>query len=257
MNKYNISPKITNQSFLDAPLQTKEVRVSVAMAVWNGEEYINEQIDSILDMMESCDELIISYEECVDRTLDIIKEYEAKDKRVKLVFDRGHSVEENFNNAVANCQGKFIFLADQDDVWIDNKINKMVEIFESNPQIKIVIGDGYVSDSKLRIIGGLFETYHISKNPLRNFVKGTYLGCQMAFSSDIKEKVWPVRTDPPIPHDLWLGVQGSKYGKMKLLFEKLIIHRVHDRNYSNTSKMSLSGVIKNRLLFLLELIKRT
>ena len=70
------------------------------MAVYNGEKYIEEQIDSILDMMEENDELIISYDKSQDRTLDIIKAYEAKDKRVKVVYDDGRSVESNFNNAV-------------------------------------------------------------------------------------------------------------------------------------------------------------
>ena len=70
-----------------------EKRASVAMTVYNGEKYIEEQIDSILDMMEENDELIISYDKSQDRTLDIIKAYEAKDKTEKVVYDDGRSVE--------------------------------------------------------------------------------------------------------------------------------------------------------------------
>lgn len=61
-----------------------KIRASVAMAVYNGEKYINEQIDSILNMMASNDELIISYDESSDLTWEIISEYACKDDRVKL-----------------------------------------------------------------------------------------------------------------------------------------------------------------------------
>ena len=232
------------------------IRASVAMAVFNGERYICEQLDSILKMMGDDDEVIISYEDSNDRTLDIIKDYEQNDRRVHVVFDEGHSVESNFNNAVANCRGDYIFLSDQDDIWINDKINKMVEVFEENPDVVVLISDGFQVDNNLNIINEIFETYHTTTNPIRNYVQGTYLGCQMAFKRTILEKVWPINVTPPLPHDLWLGIQGSKYGKVMLVNDKMIYHRLHDENYSNTSKMSFPQLIKERILFLTELMKR-
>ena len=230
------------------------VRASVAMAAYNGEKYLEEQIDSILDMMSQMDELVISYETSYDRTLEIIQKYVEIDDRVQLVYDSGQSVESNFNNAVMCCKGKYIFLADQDDVWIHNKINKMVDFFEAHQDVKVLIGNGYITDEHLNVVGELFHEYHTSINPIRNFIKGTYLGCQMAFNSDIKNFVWPVCDNPPLAHDLWLGVCGAKYGKIAKLDDKLILHRLHSDNYSNTSKMTIFGVIQNRLLFLKKLI---
>lgn len=232
------------------------VRASVAMAVYNGELFIHQQIDSILSMLSDDDELVISYDRSSDSTLDIINTYAKKDTRVKVVFDSGKSVESNFNNAVANCSGKYIFLSDQDDVWIDDKINIMTDYFEKHPKCVVLIADGYLTDKQLNRTGSIFETYSTSANPVRNFVKGSYLGCQMGFRASIKDKVWPVRTDPPLPHDLWLGVMGAKYGTIDLMNDKLILHRMHEANYTNTSKMNLIGVVKNRLLFLTELIRR-
>lgn len=232
------------------------IRASIAMAVYNGEKYLNEQIDSIIKMMQYNDELVISYDESQDNTLSIINEYSANDSRVRVVYDSGHSVESNFNNAVANCRGKYIFLADQDDVWIADKINVMVDYFKKNPEIKILISNGDLVNEELEPIGELFKEYKISGNPIRNFIKGTYLGCQMAFDSQLTAKVWPVKVNPPLPHDLWLGVKGAQYGKIGLIDKKLILHRIHKDNYSNTSKMNLVGVIKNRWLFLTELILR-
>ena len=233
-----------------------KIRASIAMAVYNGERYIDEQIESILEMMDEHDELIVSYDTSSDNTLNIIKQYEKEDNRVKVVFDKGHSVESNFNNAVKHCKGRYIFLSDQDDVCINNKINVMCSYFSSHPEVKILISDGYMTDEKLNTISTIFEQIKPHKSGVRNFVKGSYLGCQMAFDSSIKKLVWPVKVTPPLPHDLWLGVLGSHYGKVEIIEDKLIRHRLHGDNYTESSKMKLVPMIKERVLFLDELVKR-
>lgn len=235
----------------------KEIRASVAMAVYNGEKYIEEQLDSIVEMLGDNDEIVISYDESTDKTYEIICRYRDKDSRIKVVCNSNKSVESNFNNAVEHCSGKYIFLADQDDVWIADKINLMVSYMQENPKVKVLISDGYITDENLTKKIGIFEEYNTSASAFRNFVKGTYLGCQMAFSSDIKNYVWPVKTNPPLPHDLWLGVMGARYGKVELMDNKTILHRIHEENYTHTSKMKLLQVIKNRWLFLCEIIRRS
>lgn len=232
------------------------VRSSVALAVYNGEKYIREQLESIISMMSEQDEVIISYEASIDNTLSIIQEYSDKDARIRIVYDNGNSVESNFNNAVKNCRGKYIFLADQDDVWINDKINVMTKYFEKNEKCVVLICNGYQSTESLEDKGELFETLGTTSCAVKNFIKGTYLGCQMAFRASICNYVWPVREKPPLPHDLWLGVMGSRYGDVELLDLKLIRHRMHDNNFSRSSKMNTIGVLKNRLLFLSELCRR-
>lgn len=232
------------------------VRASVAMAVCNGEKYIQEQVDSILKMMDSNDELVISYDKSSDNTLKIIQDYEKTDGRIKVVFDEGKSVESNFNKAVSQCSGKYIFLSDQDDVWINDKINKVVFLMESNPDVVVVISDGYITDEALRKKDTIFHKYHTSKSSIKNLIKGSYPGCVMAFRTSIREYVWPVKVDPPIPHDIWLGIMGSYYGRIMLAGEKLILHREHGNNYTNFSKMNFKGIVKNRIYIISEYIKR-
>lgn len=232
------------------------IRASVAMAVYNGEKYICQQIDSIINMMALNDELIISYDISTDNTLQIIKNYEKNDSRIHVVYDSGHSVEENFNNAVANCRGKYIFLADQDDIWINEKLNVMVEFFKNHTDCVVLISDAYITDGSLSNNERIFSRLNTSPSPVRNIIRGTYLGCQMAFDSRIKNYVWPVSVNPALPHDLWLGVFGSFYGDVELLNMPLIVHRIHDGNYSKSSKMNIIGVIFNRLWFMLQITKR-
>lgn len=204
-----------------------------------------------MEMMAEEDELVISYDQSEDRTLEIIQQYEKEDRRIRVVYDPGHGVASNFNHAVKNCRGEAIFLSDQDDVWINDKINAMMAYFDQHEDVKILVGNGYETNEKLEP-GRELITKHTSANPLRNYIKGTYRGCQMAFSADIKDKVWPVpvREHPVLSHDLWLGVFGSCYGKLALMPEHFILHRIHSSNYSLFHHLTLKEKIVNRYCFL-------
>ena len=93
---------------------------SVCMASFNGERYIKEQIDSILLQIGEDDELIISDDGSTDQTVDVICSY--RDDRIKFVRNvNRHGCIGNFENALRVASGDFIFLADQDDIWLSDK----------------------------------------------------------------------------------------------------------------------------------------
>ncbi len=104
--------------------------VSVCIATHNGEEYIESQISSILPQLRENDEIIVSDDGSKDRTLDIVNAF--KDKRIKVHILKSEPVlkkhsnfynaTKNFENAIKNANGDFIFLCDQDDIWYNNKI---------------------------------------------------------------------------------------------------------------------------------------
>ena len=95
--------------------------ISVCMATYNGEKYIREQMDSILQQLGEGDELIISDDLSSDKTVEIIKSY--KDKRIKLyIHGDNHGFVRNFENALVHADGDIIFLSDQDDIWMPDKV---------------------------------------------------------------------------------------------------------------------------------------
>lgn len=235
-------------------------RVSVALASYNGAKYIKEQIESILYMMNENDQLVVSDDGSSDGTIEIVKEYAKRDGRIVLVNNGAlHGIQSNFNNALRYCEGKYIFYSDQDDVWINNKINKVVDVFEKT-NADLIIHNGYHVDECLNVIDAHMDIFHqssISKNPVRNFIKGTYWGCCMAISRNLLPLVLPFPVHNSVGHDLWTGVvTGFCRKRIELVNDILIYHRLHKNNATPKKPTSLCFRLQNRYVFFKELCKR-
>ena len=220
--------------------------ISVAMATYNGEKYIKEQLDSILKQLNDNDEVIISDDGSTDNTLEIINSY--NDSRIK-VFDGPHKgVKQNFANAINYCTGKYIFLSDQDDVWMDNKVEMVLEKMEKG--YNCVLHDAIVMDGNLSNIlyDSFFQFRNTSLGIIRNMIKNSYIGCCMCFDEKIKEKL-SIIPDGINMHDQWIGILSERVGKVFLLKEKLIKYRRHDLNLSNMTSDSFSKMIIKRIKF--------
>ena len=230
------------------------IRVSVAMATYNGEKYIEEQLDSILKNLNNNDEIIISDDGSTDNTRSIIRNY--NDYRIKLIDGPQSGVKQNFANAISKCSGDFIFLADQDDIWMSNKVEMMLRAFDDY-QTSLVIHDAVVfdSDSKEIIIDSFFCHRNSGPGIVKNIVKNTYIGCCMAFSSELKKYIMPI-PDSIEMHDQWIGII-NEYRLRKSIFikEKLIKYRRHSNNVSQLKHFPVIRMIKNRFFFIKELLK--
>ena len=173
------------------------------MATYNGEKYIKEQIDSILKNMNSDDELIISDDGSTDKTREIINSF--KDDRIKLIDGPKKGIKKNFENGINNATGEIIFLSDQDDIWMENKIAKVLEAFEKE-DATLVIHDAEIVDENLDIIEESFFKYRNSgKGIIKNIWKNTYIGCCMAFKKEIKSVILPIPDNIEM-HDQWIGI---------------------------------------------------
>ncbi len=235
-----------------------EIRVSVAMAVYDGEKYVRDQIISILSQLRKNDELIISYDESSDKSLAILRHFEQLDKRVKIYknpYRKG--VVKNFQNAIEQTTGDIVFLSDQDDIWLPNKIETILPEF-NNVKVAAVFHDAYLADQDLSIIsdstfllrGGARET------TLGNLYRLSYIGCCMAFRSIYKEVIIPIPTIYR-SHDWWIGcLLGCGKTKLKAVHIPLIYHRLHDNNATPKKRPSLSYQLQVRWIILINIIRR-
>lgn len=198
------------------------------MAAYNGEKYIGEQIESILPQLEPDDELIISDDAPGGETQRIAEFYAAYDSRVKYVKGEGRGVVKNFENALKLARGQVIFLCDQDDVWLNGKVARVMAEFESGASL--VLHDAKITDEKLNVTAESFFGLRGSKGGfLRNLVRNSYMGCCMAFTKGILEKALPFPEDIPM-HDQWIGLVAELNGGARMISEPLLLYRRHGGN---------------------------
>lgn len=217
--------------------------VSVAMAVYNGEKYICEQIDSIINQMKNGDELVISYNESSDDTWNIIQEYALKDEKVRIFKCEEKGVVANFENAITKCNNDVILLADQDDVWCDTKLDS-VRISMNDKETTLVLHGKYVTDGELRIKKSV-SVGSISTRFFSILLRNKYTGCCMAFRKSMLHYLLPFPRR--ILHDWWIALISSLYGKIEKLPEPLIYYRRHGENVSFESRRSVLLIVRDRI----------
>jgi len=230
-------------------------KISVCMATYNGEKYIYAQLNSILKQLSENDEVIVSDDSSTDRTVEIIKSF--KDERIRL-YEHNHfySPTLNFENALKKASGDIIFLSDQDDIWLDNKVEVIAKLLHS---YDLVVSDCVLIDENETVLNeSFFELRGSRSGIIHNFIKNSYIGCCMTFNRRILEKALPFPKDIPI-HDGWFGLIGETFGHTYFCDEKLVKYRRHSTNASPTSERSPNSLLKKikiRLSLFLNLIRR-
>ena len=229
--------------------------ISVCIATYNGERFIREQIDSILRQLSSDDEIIVSDDGSTDDTISIINSID--DKRIRIIEGPSkHSPTQNFECAMKEAKGDYIFLADQDDVWKPNKVEVCIKWLQN---YDCVVSDAEVTDSNLNpLYPSLYAIMQVRQGRIYNTVwKNGYTGCCMAFRRNVLEASLPFPKNIPM-HDIWIGnVAAYKYN-VKFISEKLVLFRRHDNVIScngKGSRFSLCQQIKFRINTIYNVIK--
>lgn len=233
------------------------MKISVCMATYNGEKYIKEQLESILFQLGENDEVIISDDGSTDGTFKIIDSF--NDKRIKFVFnesERGYT--KNFENALVKCTGDVVFLADQDDVWVSNKVERCVKALKNK---SFVVSDNKIVDESLSTIKeSHFSEFSTEKGFIRNWALPRYVGACMAFRKEVLSKSLPFPPNSNLcAHDYWISLIAELYFNVEKVNEPLILYRRHGSNASsggNKSKNKLIHKLKVRIYTFYYLILR-
>ena len=128
------------------------MKISVAMAYYNGGTYIEEQMDSILSQLGNQDEVIVSVDGASDGSEPILLNMEKKDCRIQVIKGPGKGVVKNFENAIRHCTGDIIYLSDQDDIWKPDKVKKVNAAFD-NLEVKAILHDAEITDENGKATG--------------------------------------------------------------------------------------------------------
>ena len=227
--------------------------ISVALAAYKGEKYIEEQLRSILSQLDPGDEVIVSDDAPGGATEAVVRTIAATDARVKYIAGPGQGVIANFNNAISATQGDYIFLADQDDVWLPGKVEKCVAALAETPyDPAVVLHNAKVVDASLNVMDPSFFASHGSRPGYwENLLKNSYMGCCMAFTSSLKPYILPLPLNAPM-HDQYIGLQAEKVGNVTFIDEPLLLYRQHGNNVTGR-KTSL----KEKITWRTDILKLT
>ena len=232
------------------------MKISVCLATFNGDRFLEEQISSILHQLSNCDELIISDDGSTDKSIDIINGF--NDGRIKLLHNQNsRGVNANFNNALMNATGDYVFLADQDDIWLDDKVKTCIRELQC---YDCVIHDAYVVDENKKVLAdSFFKLRRSGKGFWKNIYANTYLGCCMAFRKEILQDILPIPITKAFYHDDWIGSIADVKYRLGFIPFKGILFRRYGNNTSSTagkSKFSFMQKIKNRYIRVHNVCKR-
>jgi len=226
------------------------LRLSIAMCTYNGERFIQEQLDSIRAQTRLPDELIVCDDASTDRTREIVERFGATAPfPVRLrVNNSNMGLGRNFEQAVSLSTGDVIFIADQDDVWHPEKLARFAQEFHRQPGVGLVFSDAEVVDDQLNPKGyrlwrnfgfGLEDQMAVAKG--RGFevlIKHSFVaGATMAFRSDYKELVLPIPSS--WLYDAWISTLVSAVSRVAILPEPMNQHRQHPTQVMGARKKSL------------------
>lgn len=223
------------------------MKISVAMAYYNGGTYIEEQMDSILSQLGEKDEVIVSVDGASDGSKPLLLKMAEVDSRIHIVKGPSKGVVRNFENAIRHCNGDIIYLSDQDDIWKPDKVEKVNYAF-SNPEVKAVLHDAEIVDENGVATGAasLFSIRGSRAGILKNLLKNSYVGCCMAFCKELIPIICPIPNEMYM-HDYWIGTAAEYMGKVCFLDKPLIGYRRHSSNVTQMTHGSIRFMIKKRI----------
>ena len=214
--------------------------VSIAMATYNGERYVAKQLESILAQTYKNIEVIVCDDASSDDTVSIIEAFAKKDARVRLIKNENTlGYVKNFEKAISLCRGEYIALADQDDIWMEEKIATLkAEIGDAS----LIHSDAYLIDEKGDVFCNSYSRYErkylYPKNIVELVFNPSVTGCSVLFTKKLQEKILPFCKDIYV-HDLWISMIAYKADGITYCDKPLIRYRQHRDNQIGLSNASI------------------
>ena len=216
--------------------------ISVAMCTYNGAKYIREQLDSILHQTRPVDEIIVSDDGSSDETLEILQKYAKEYPCVHYAKNsKNKGFKQNFLDTMRQCSGDIVFLADQDDRWLPNKVEFILDWYEKHPQVQLVFSDANIIDGDGNATGETaFELVGFDSDKQKaashgflmsifcvgNRATGATMAIRKDFISSYKDE-WYADVKY---HDIALALEAAGMEVAGFITEPLIAYRLHDNN---------------------------
>lgn len=229
--------------------------VEILMATYNGEKYVAQQIESVLKQTYKNWHLIIKDDCSVDNTYNILKDYANKyPEKITLIKSEKNSgsAKENFFSMLRLTRAPYIMFCDQDDYWLENKIEVSISSMKKNEEENLPVlvhTDLKVADDKLEIISpSMFKMQRLdfTKNKPNNMVvQNIVTGCTVMINRKFLELLDYTPKSVNV-HDWWIGLVAAVFGKIVFINEPTILYRQHGKNVCGAKNMSDVNYLSER-----------
>ena len=228
-------------------------KIEILMATYNGETYIREQIDSIINQTYKNWILLVRDDNSKDNTVSIIEEYEQKDSRIRLLRDKKGNLGfvRNFEELMANSLEDFIMFSDQDDYWIENRIEKYIEIItnlssEDMEKPLLIHSNSFICDKELNIKKEKFIS-NCAEDKEFDIVFFNYIvqGSTALVNRKLVNLALPFSSKVTL-HDRYLHLLAEFLGKRIFLNQSLMKYRQHDNNKIGANYSIVKKILKKK-----------
>ena len=236
--------------------------IAICMATYNGETFLREQIESILKQTNQNWILFIRDDHSTDKTLQILQRYASLYKnKIVLIEDStlaGGSAKQNFASILSWVSTHYSFsyfmFSDQDDVWLDTKIEKTLQYLKANVSDQsipvLVHTDLMVVDWQLSVLDSSFFHYrnlnpHMT-DPCRLLVQNNVTGCTMLWNRALNDLL-DLENRDIVMHDWWIALTACVFGKILCFEEPTILYRQHGSNVVGATRVNSFGFILKHL----------
>lgn len=227
--------------------------IAILLATFNGEKYLSEQLDSIFSQTYS-NWIIYTHDDgSTDNTLNIINEYIKKYPN-KIKYVEGPptgGAKNNFMYLMSKVKEEYIMFCDQDDVWLDNKIEltikKMKEVESTKDIPTLIFSDLTVVDKDLNIISNSLEKYQSLNYKKVDYasllIQNQITGNTVMINKALLNKALVNDTKDIIMHDWWCALVASRFGNIVYIDRQLVLYRQHSNNDEGAKKINNSSYI--------------
>jgi glycosyltransferase, family 2 len=209
-------------------------KIDILMATYNGEKYLVEQLDSIINQTYRNWNLLIRDDNSTDKTLEIIQNYHKKDKRIKILKDnKGNlGIVRNFEELLKSSESEFIMFSDQDDIWVENKLDMYLKMIEKIKNKGFMIhSDAILFDkNKSNILKDTFISKKAINKGLENVFFNYFVqGATILISKEIKNFILPFPKEVYL-HDRYIHLISELFFERIFVNKALIYYRQHGDN---------------------------
>jgi Glycosyl transferase family 2 len=215
--------------------------ISIALCTYNGAAYLPQQWQSLLQQDRLPDEVIICDDASTDGTPALLQKLAADapfrveviENPVQLGFNK------NFGQALSHCSGDLVFICDQDDFWLPQKLRLMLDFMQNNPDVQVAFNDADVTDEALQPLGGRFwAEVRFDQKAQQRWRNGDVMdvlldgnrvmGCATVIRRTFLDKLLPIPDSVPgYIYDGWISLMAASYGAIQFVDKPLQLYRTH------------------------------